>query len=116
MNTKAESFCLNVFYWTVVHKGRELEVEELTADSFERVDIALFSAGGSIRYGIALSLFLHILLAMFFILSTYFKLLALQISLKNDRIHYLVLLAQSNRGLRLSLIYALNMWRWQTYF
>ena len=32
-------------------QGHPYEVEELNEDSFDGVDIALFSAGGSIRYG-----------------------------------------------------------------
>lgn len=32
----------------VEFKGQELVVEELTEDSFENIDIALFSAGGSV--------------------------------------------------------------------
>lgn len=32
----------------IIYEGKEYEVEELTKDSFENVDIALFSAGGSV--------------------------------------------------------------------
>ena len=32
----------------IIYDGKEYEVEELTKDSFENVDIALFSAGGSV--------------------------------------------------------------------
>ncbi|MDX1683347.1 MAG: aspartate-semialdehyde dehydrogenase, partial [Phycisphaeraceae bacterium] len=38
---------------TITYDGQDYEVEELTEESFEDVDIALFSAGGSVskQYG-----------------------------------------------------------------
>ncbi|GIQ65184.1 hypothetical protein PACILC2_37520 [Paenibacillus cisolokensis] len=38
---------------TVVFKGREITVEEATPDSFEGIDIALFSAGGDVSKALA---------------------------------------------------------------